>query len=107
MALPVRHNIDAYPDTTASRKFHWVAGGADVDLTGWTGRLRIGRAGKFLMEVPDAVTLGGTAGTVTLHIPAGTLTATGSYWYVLDLLDPSSEPTRLVNGTLRMLGVYA
>lgn len=104
--LPVRHNINSFPDTPVHRVFRWLADGTPKNLTGWTGRLRIGLNGQFLKEVPGAITISGVDGTATLDIPVGTLTAVGLYWYVVDLLDPLSVPTRFVNGSLRMSEVY-
>lgn len=104
--LPVRHNIDGFTDTRVRRVFKWLADGVAVDLTGWTGRLRIGQSGLLVQEVGSAVTTGGVLGTVTLVIPANTITVPGLYWYVLDLIDPSANPVRFVNGNLRVSGVF-
>lgn len=104
--LPKRHNIDTFTDTRVRRVFKWYADGVLVDLTGWTARLRIGQNGVYIREVASAVTLGGVAGTVTMTIPAATVDAPGSYWYVLDLIDPSANPVRFVNGVLRVYGVF-
>lgn len=103
--LPVRHNIDSYPDTRIRRVFLWLADGEPKDLTDWTGRLRIGQHGQLLEEVAGAVALGGSEGTASLHIVPNTL-AVGTYWYNVDLIDPTSEPVRLVNGRIRVSAVY-
>jgi hypothetical protein len=48
------------------------------------------------------ITLGGSAGTVTLNIPGAT-TATltkGTYFYRIELVDGSSVPYRLIEGSM-------
>lgn len=80
MALPARHDInEAHIDARVRRVFRWLVDGEPADLTDWTARLRIGKGGRLVVELDDAITLGGADGTVTLDVPAGTLTSTGTY----------------------------
>lgn len=104
MALPARHDInESYRNSRTLRVFRWLVDGDPANLTGWTPRLRIGKNDRLVLELNSAITLGGAAGTVTMNIPAGSMTATGDYRYVIDLIDPMGEPTRFVDGHLRVL----
>lgn len=104
--LPIRHNLATFPDVNTRRVFRWLVDGTPKDLTDWTGRLRIGQEGVFLIEPADAVTLGGTAGTISVDIDAGVLTEVGSYWYVVDLIDDNGGVTRFADGALNCQAVY-
>lgn len=113
MALPIRHNIETFVDTFVRREFRWYVDKEPVDLTDWTGVLRIGRDGAYLMDVDDAVTLGAD-GTVSVDMPAGTLPEVGTYSYVIDLFDPNAGtgwlqgqiPLRFAMGTLHAAVVF-
>jgi len=106
-ALPVRHNITAFSDTSVSRVFRWLVDGETQDLTGWNGRLQIGLNGSLYTEVHNGAIVSPGDGTVIMGIPAGTLTEPGTYTYALDLIDPNGEPTRLVIGTIKLTGLFA
>jgi hypothetical protein len=79
-----------------------------INLTGWTARMQIRRThydDPPLVELTTAngrIALGGTAGTITLTIAADLTTAitVSSGVYDLELVNPSSEPTRLLKGTI-------
>lgn len=81
---------------------------APVDLTGCTARMHI-RAEVASPDVLHAlttenagITLGGTAGTLALHIPADATSsiAAGSAVYDLEIVLPSGDVHRLVGGTV-------
>lgn len=84
-----------------------------IDLTGYIARLRVkqGNTGGYdgysnpdvILEIPTAggsITLGGTAGTITLNIPAS-LTM-NPIWingvYSLDIMSPAGKITQFANG---------
>lgn len=100
---------------TFTRVFVWIAGqcgcgtvGASsgpVDLTGYTAALQIRAyplATAILYDASANLTLGGTAGTITLVIPAAN-TETFTWWqgvYDLLLTDSSGNATRLLAGAV-------
>lgn len=82
------------------------ANGQPVDLTGWTAKMDVRKTKQsptVLVELSTEngrITLGGTAGTVELEIPA-TITAgfeAGAYVYDLDLMNESTV-YRLIEGS--------
>lgn len=74
-----------------------------VDLTGYTAAMQIRAyplASTVLYDASSDITLGGSAGTITLVIPAAT-TEGFTWWsgvYDLLLTDPSGNVTRLLSG---------
>lgn len=105
-SLPAQFNIDGAIDARIYYVFKWYANGLLVDLTGWTGALYLGQNGQLIKTVPSGAVPGDVDGTVTLTIPANTLTVPGRYRYVVYLTDPSSEPMHFVNGELRLTGMF-
>lgn len=94
-----------------SRVLTWRAGGALVNLTGFTATMKIwdkdtGVLLLTLTTTPDVngnvITLGGTAGTITILIKTVTTTAFtfSEAKYILRLNDGSSEGYRSVEGAL-------
>lgn len=76
-----------------------------VDLTGWTASMQIRAfplASSVLYDASSNITLGGTAGTISLAIPGAT-TAGFSWWsgvYDLLLTNPSGAVTRFLSGSV-------
>lgn len=100
---------------TFSRIFIWIAGmcgcgtvGASsgpVDLTGYSAALQIRAfplSTTILYDASGNLTLGGTAGTISLSIPASA--TTGFTWwqgaYDLILTSPAGVVTRLLQGSV-------
>jgi hypothetical protein len=76
-----------------------------VNLTGYTARMQVrtyaGAAVPALsLATSSGITMGGVAGTVTISIPATTLSAVraGSYVYDLEIQSPSAVVTKLLSG---------
>jgi hypothetical protein len=89
----------------------WQANGTVVPLVGWSAHLQVrntwaGAAGSTvildLSTSTTGITLGGTAGTITISIPNVTtsaLAAPAVYAYDLKLTNGSGQVTRLLAGS--------
>lgn len=108
------YNFCVDQNATFQRVFTWIetpccgavgAQPAPVDLTGYTANMQIRAyplAATVLYDASNNIVLGGTAGTVTLTIPAAA-TAGFTWWagvYDLLLTDPNGIVTRLLNGSV-------
>lgn len=90
----------------------WQAGDplAAVDLTGWTAHLQIrntyadngGAIYADLTSSGSGITLGGSAGTITIFLPAATTATLGfaSAIYDLKMTSTGGAVTRLIQGTV-------
>ena len=105
MIRPATHNITAYQGATYDLNLTWSIGGTVVDLTNYTAAMQVrvdpSASDTILSLTNDSgITLGGTAGTIAVNVPASTMgSATpGNYLYDLEL-NSGSEVTRLIQGT--------
>jgi len=108
------YNITCQQGATFQRQLTWTDSARDAyNLTGYTARMQV-RANTSSNTVIIAlsttagsggtITLGGTAGTVDLLIPAAnttTLTA-GQYVYDLELVSGGGVVTRLLEGNFKV-----
>lgn len=85
---------------TFRRIFTYKINDTAVNLTGWTARMQVRTkvsATAVTLDVTPFITLGGSAGTVDVHIPAGTLSAIAAragdrhYVYDLELVSPNAS----------------
>lgn len=115
--LPATYNISIYQGQTLNLTFVWTTGtcncytgvpvgqtSAAVNLTGYTATMqfRAFPGGTLLIDVSTYITLGGTAGTIALSIPA-TVTETFTWWnavYDLFLTSSSGVATALLAGNV-------
>ena len=111
--MPGQYNLCINQYATYTKVFTWNAGqcccagtvgagSAPVDLTGYSATLQICPfpGGPILYDASDDIVLGGTAGTITLTIPASA-TADFTWWvavYSLLLTDPYGNVTPLLQG---------
>jgi len=116
---PGTYNLCIYQGATVNLTFTWNAGtccgsstvGATpqpVDLTGYTATLQIRQyqstSAPLLYDASGDITLGGTAGTIALVIPATVTEAFTFYSGVYDLLmtDSSGNVTALLAGNVTL-----
>jgi hypothetical protein len=88
----------------------WTVGGTAVNLTNYTAAMQVRESlsaatPTISLTSSAGITLGGTAGTIALVIPASTMgSATpGSYVYDLEL-NSGGTITRLMQGTFQVEG---
>lgn len=97
-----------YQGATWDYQLVWKSGGSPVDLTGYSARLQARATYNTSSTVlsltsGNGITLGGTAGTITLAASATTTAAIPAAQYVYDLeLVNGSTVTRLVQGYLNV-----
>lgn len=105
--MAARRHLRVDQGATFREVFDWQdANGAAVDLTGWTARMQIRRSpGDTVLATPD-ISLGGVAGTVTVHLTDAQTAAlpTGRSVYDLDLVAPGGDVTRFLRGNVYVSG---
>lgn len=104
-SLAATYGFTADSAATFSQELKWRdSSGALIDLTGYSAsmtiRERTSEATSVLTLTTEngRITLGGSAGTVTLSIAAGDVPAAGRYTYTLNLTSSVGTVTRLLMG---------
>jgi hypothetical protein len=106
MTLPQTLDLLIPQGATFSRVIRWKADNANVNLTGYTARMQLRTSAEAIATLEDlttengGITLGGTAGTITLSLTAtetAALPATRAV-YDLELISSGGVVTRLVEG---------
>ena len=105
MIKPATYNIAAYQGATYNLNLTWSIGGTAVNLTNYTAAMQVRQnpnstATVLNLASGSGITLGGTAGTILVNVPANTMgSATpGSYVYDLEL-NSGGQVTRLIQGS--------
>ena len=107
------YDIVADQGATFTRVITWKdSTGAPIDLNGYTARMQlrsqVDSAGAAVFELTTEngrISLGGTAGTITLSAAATATAAVSADTYVYDLeLVESATVTRLVQGQFELRG---
>lgn len=104
MISPGTYNIASFQGATFDLTATWSIGGTPVDLTNYSAALQVrddydSTSTIFSLTNGTGITLGGTAGTITLAISAAAMGSATPGAYVYDLeLDSGSEVTRLLQG---------
>jgi len=104
------HNIKAEKGATFSQTFTWKIDSNEVNLTSYSARMKVRdpkRAPSVnqILSLTSAsgggITLGGSAGTITVTVPATTMDniVAGKYVYDLELEASNSTVTRLLKGS--------
>jgi hypothetical protein len=108
LITPGRYNITAYQGATYDLSMTWSVGGTAVNLTNYTAAMQVREsvsAGSAIISLTSSsgITLGGTAGTIALNIPAATMGSAPAGSYVYDLeLNSGGTITRLMQGTFQI-----
>lgn len=101
------YNITCNQGATLSRTLTWADPAKNpINLTGYTARMQVretAASNTVVLELTTSntrITLGGTAGTVTINVNAATTTSLtpGKYVYDLEVVSGGGEVTRLVEG---------
>lgn len=108
MQDPGRYDMTVYQGATFNRVFTWQVGtpAANVNLTGYTARMQLRSnpaATTSVLELTTTngrISLGGSAGTVTLALTPTETAAlpADQYAYDLELIAGNGEVTRLLEG---------
>ncbi len=102
--LPGSFHIQTRQGASFRRVFTYRINEVPVNLTNWTARMQVRTkvsAPAVTLEVTPFITLGGSAGTVDINIPANTLAAiparSGERFYVYDLELVSPNASQIVS----------
>lgn len=106
MQAPGYLDLECWQGANFDYQLTWTVGGSAVNLTDYTSRMQVRQYADSTATVLSfvngtGITLGGTAGTITL---AAVATATspieaGQYVYDLELVSGAGYVTRLVEGS--------
>lgn len=105
--MAAKYDIVCDQGATFSRIFTWQDAAANpVNLTGYTARMQVrdeadsSTAALSLTTENSRITLGGTAGTITLLVSATDTAAVvaGEYVYDLEIVSGAGTVTRLIQG---------
>jgi Ethanolamine utilization protein EutJ (predicted chaperonin) len=104
MINPATYNIKAYQGATYDLNLTWAIGGTAVNLTSYTAAMQVrenpnATATVLSLTNGSGITLGGTAGTIAVNVPANTMGSATAGNYVYDLeLNSGGQVTRLIQG---------
>lgn len=107
MSIVGTHNFEILQGETWTRTLTWKVDGTAVDLTGYTARMQVRQkvtSADTLLSLTSAsgITLGGSAGTITLSVSA--VDTAAMTWregvYDLELVSGGGEVTRLIEGRI-------
>lgn len=103
---PGRYNFTCPQGSTLRTLLTYKLDNTPVDITGYSARLQVREtyeSDEYIVNLTNlngGITLGGSAGTIELYISASTTTnfISGDHVYDLELINPSFEVTRLIEG---------
>jgi hypothetical protein len=106
--IPGNHDITIPKGSTFTYPLTYKVSNSPVNLTGYTARMQARQShtsSSVVIELTTAnskISLGGTAGTITLSLTAGETAAItqSSLVYDLELVSGGGEVTRLLEGSL-------
>ena len=105
MIAPGKYDLTCYQGSTFDKQFTVTQSGTPVNWTGYTGKMQVRRykdqnSTRLLALTNGAgISLGGTAGTISLSITAAQSTSLtpGNYYYDIELTS-GSNVVRILNG---------
>jgi hypothetical protein len=105
MQAPGYLDLECWQGANFDYQLTWTVAGSAVNLTGYSARMQVRQyadstATVFSFVNGTGITLGGTAGTITLAAVATATSPveTGQYVYDLELVSGAGYVTRLVEG---------
>jgi len=106
MQNPAIYNVTMYQGASFDLSLTWNVNSIPVNLTGYSSRMQVRTsydASSTVLSLTSGsgITLGGTAGTITVAASAATTAGvpTGQYVYDLEMVSGGSAVTRLIQGT--------
>jgi hypothetical protein len=111
MINPGTYNITAYQGADFDQQFVVSQGGTALNWTGYTAAMQVREAfdsPTTLLSLTNGsgITLGGTAGTITVAITNAQSAAipAGSFSYDLELIAGAGQVTRILQGSFNVVG---
>jgi hypothetical protein len=104
MINPATYNITSYQGATYDLNLTWAIGGSAINLTTYTAAMQVRENASSTATIlsltnGSGITLGGTAGTIAITVPASTRGSATPGNYVYDLeLSSGGQVTRLIQG---------
>ena len=111
MINPGEYNITCFQGANFDRTFTITQSSVALNLTGYTSAMQVRTAADstaYLVSLTNGtgITLGGTAGTITVALTSAQSSAisAGSYAYDLEITSGAGEVTRLLQGAFNVQG---
>jgi hypothetical protein len=111
MINPGTYNIKCPQGATFDRTFTISVGGTPMNLTGYTAAMQVRETYDSTTPIVSltngsGITLGGTAGTITVVVTSTQSAAipSGSFAYDLELQAGDGQVTRLLQGSFNVVG---
>lgn len=109
MQNPANYNITAYQGATYKLNMTYKIDDTPVNLTNYTAAMQVretptSSSAVISLTNGSGITLGGTAGTIAINVPASTMGAASAGFYQYDLeLNSAGEVTRLLQGKFEIV----
>lgn len=111
MINPGVYNVSCWQGADWDRTFTVSQNSVPLNLSGYSARMQVREsadADGYLLSLTDAsgITLGGTAGTITVAITSAqsSAVAAGAYSYDLEIISNGGTVTRLLQGSFVVVG---
>jgi hypothetical protein len=111
MINPGTYNITCYQGADFDRTFTITQSGTALNLTGYSSAMQVREAADstatlLSLTAGSGITLGGTAGTITVAITSTQSSAipAGSFAYDLEITSGAGQVTRLLQGGFTVSG---
>ena len=112
MITPGTFDITCFQGADFDQQFAVTQGGTALNWTSYTARMQVREAADATATLLDlntngsGITLGGTAGTITVVVTSTQSAAipSGSFAYDLELVSSGNQVTRLLQGSFNVVG---